>query len=497
MHIQNKFEFNRITKVNYFIILLFCMIFAIQAPLIRGLESGLMISKAMAVTCIIATILYIMNIKKWVPQKIVAVLMPFIPSLAAMVLLYFENGSFRYFLAFPFTIVMAAFYFKKDILLTYAFLLNTSLIGYYILGGRYMLGTYNTIQEFIIRLLFTNVFVVGLFYLANWGNELVQTSIAKEKEAVELLEKLQITMNTIKESSTILNNNINRSNENIETTREISDAVNIAIQEIAKGVEESALSINNINERMVQSNKTVLEVQQTSLSMLESSQLANEVIVIGIKDMDGMNHQMEVVKKSIYSAVETVTQMDNQMEKINAFLATITNISEQTNLLALNAAIESARAGEAGKGFAVVADEVRKLAEESKKMADQIGNVTKEINKVAKIALEEVKKGNAAVQQSDNIVAGVNNAFAKILKSFEDMNNTIKKEVESMNQVTASFGDIQEKIENIASITEEHSATTEEMLSSIEDQNYRVNNIYNEMNEISIISGELKKIAES
>lgn len=422
--------------------------------------------------------------------------MPFIPASIAMLLLYFENGALRLFLVFPFTIVLSALYFRKDILLIYGVVLNAFLIGGFTIRPEYLLGVNSNFREFFIRLLFTNAYLLVLYLLAKWGKELIQSSLDKERESSEILEKLQNTMDVIKKSSLTLNNNISKSNDNMTNTREISDAITQAIQEIAKGVEEEAASISNVNNRMQEANKVVLQLQEVSSIILKSSDETNEVITDGIRDVNQMNNQMKTVKSAISSALDTVTKMDRNMEKINIFLDSISKISEQTNLLALNAAIESSRAGEAGRGFAVVAEEVRKLAEESKNITTEIGKVTQEINHITDLALKEVVRGNDSVEESDKIVEEINSRFNTILQSFNNMNNNIKNEVQWMEQVTDFFRDIQLKVEDIASITEEHSATTEEVLSSIEDQNSRIYNIYNEMKEIANISSELQRVTQ-
>jgi methyl-accepting chemotaxis protein len=63
--------------------------------------------------------------------------------------------------------------------------------------------------------------------------------------------------------------------------------------------------------------------------------------------------------------LETIRQVETQIDNVVDVFDEVEKIAEQTNLLALNASIEAARAGSAGAGFAVVASEVRKLAERS------------------------------------------------------------------------------------------------------------------------------------
>ncbi|MNI68766.1 hypothetical protein D3C73_1244770 [compost metagenome] len=60
-----------------------------------------------------------------------------------------------------------------------------------------------------------------------------------------------------------------------------------------------------------------------------------------------------------------------------------------------------------------------------------------------------------------------------------------------MNSLIQQFISIRDQISDIASITQEHSATTEEMLSSIEDQNNRIISIHGEMEEVRSVTNKL------
>lgn len=95
--------------------------------------------------------------------------------------------------------------------------------------------------------------------------------------------------------------------------------------------------------------------------------------------------------------VNHMTEIDEKIRSVHAFLSDIDGISKQTNMLALNAAIEAARAGEAGRGFAVVADEVRALSLRTHDFNEQISQTILSVQKM----VEEAHSSIAALASHD------------------------------------------------------------------------------------------------
>ena len=125
------------------------------------------------------------------------------------------------------------------------------------------------------------------------------------------------------------------------------------------------------------------------------------------RGMEVMHDTAEVMQKlaaQMTQAADGIGALDQQSQKINAIIQSISGIADQTNLLALNAAIEAARAGDQGRGFAVVADEVRQLAQRTSAATEEIVGVVGQNQELTSQAVTIIETGRKQAEEVDQMV---------------------------------------------------------------------------------------------
>ena len=233
------------------------------------------------------------------------------------------------------------------------------------------------------------------------------------------------------------------------------EQIHKAVDEIAKAVTVLADSAQGLAHSMDELTNMGHGTNEIMAKLVEQADL-------GQKDMLQVEAEMNHIPDSMNSMNEVVGIVRTSADKINEMVSMIDSISEQTNLLSLNASIEAARAGEAGKGFAVVAGEIGSLAANSRNSAKKITEIVAQITGEIGSLSEQSKSNMAAIGQSGDAVKKTGQSFPSIVEELNTAAATLDDMISRMREVN-------EIAVNVASISEEQSASTAEVTATAEN----------------------------
>ncbi|KMK78049.1 methyl-accepting chemotaxis protein [Alkalihalobacillus pseudalcaliphilus] len=485
----DAYNTKRVHRVNLGVIIVLLLMLVVPIVIERGFQDTI----AVQVASLIVLLLCIANYFLPIPTYVKGFLFAFLPGLTIWALYFVEGYALNKHYIIILTIAMVTLYFKKELILIYGIIVNISFLTIYFVDPPTLLGTDHGIKAIVIILAMTNGLIALLFFLTKWGRELINESYYKEQRATQLLQQLESTFQTVSRGSVQLDSSMSGFNENVDTLYESSQQVVDAVQQMTAAIQEEANSLSIINETMGKSLTKANETVEITEGVTEIASEINKRVATGLEKIHKVTGDVETVHESISLTASTVTDLEESLEKVNHLLGSIKKIAEQTNLLALNAAIESARAGEHGRGFAVVADEVRKLAEQSEQLTEKISDVTSTLSEKAQLASDKAVEGEKAIMSGTEVLRDVAQFFGELKIANDETTLGVTESMKSIQELADQFNQIQAQIENVANISEENSASTEEILSTIENEHEYVSKMKQSIDGIRELSIDLKE----
>jgi methyl-accepting chemotaxis protein len=336
----------------------------------------------------------------------------------------------------------------------------------------------------LILILVTGV----LAYQALVGKKMLKETEKARNEALESKSSIENILDCIKRSIKTTTEFGNRLKEDVNHAQSISRELTTVFHEVSKSIEAQANSVNSIASSM-NTDRSLDDILAAAKEMNDVSTSTMDSTSDGIAYVTQMQSNAGKISGIVADTNNAMNQLTVSSKRIEEILGIITSIAEQTNMLSLNASIEAARAGETGKGFAVVANEIKNLANSSVESVKDISAIIKEIQENTRKAVE------ATDLTKDMLVNLVNSSqladlFGKISSNAEKVLEQSKK-VSSLIQIYAGINsNVLQEIESISSITEENTASVEEVLASVNQQDERIRQIGENYEQLQINSLE-------
>ncbi len=488
----DTYNTKRVHIVSLSIIFSIIMLLVVKAMIIQGFSQGIDIALKGSIVLVLAVINYFLPINEYLKGLFFSI----VPAVVIMALIFLDGSTIDDHYIIMATVALAALYFKKENILIHVGILDILYAAVFLSKSENLVGSDTGGHNFVATLIIFNGIGLILLFLSIWGRKLVDESGKKERQASQLLEKLQSTFAKIEGSTLSLTGNVRHISTNIDIVTESSQNIINTMQEMAKAIQSEAADINSMNEAMTGSIEGANETQILTKSISEKSGEMSDKVADGWNKIEQVNDQIDIITEAIGSASLNVSDLQSSMERVNTFLSGIKDIADRTNLLALNASIESARAGEHGKGFAVVADEVRKLAEQSTKIVSDINTVTSALFEKSKEVFEKVCQGETATGQGKKLVSDISAYFSDMKESFNKTGVDINNGMGRIESLIEKFMQEHRQIENVASLSEENAASIEEVLATAENDNEQIRAINSSIKEINDMCEQLGIIVE-
>ncbi len=313
------------------------------------------------------------------------------------------------------------------ITLAVIFVLVFFVITYYTVGtDDFRFKLYFHVVVFGIGLGFTVLQIKGTGFLdileqkKDVGKTLLQATFVNLMAGVFILGPLMAIMDLV----TPLTDEINNLSKQLNEGKEITELSNpklvndkilgppvLFLHNTLKALQSTQLKAKQLADEILQKSEDMLkDTQDINATIEEAASVASSIA-------DGTAQQAEYLGSIISYLNEANAVLNKIIKEIQENAHFVSEIAVKTNILALNAGIEASRAGDYGRGFGVVAENIRKLSDESQSSAEEIEKIVKDIS----------------------------------------------------NELKQLFDQVQNKVQNAASISEETAASAEEVSSSIKE----------------------------
>lgn len=250
------------------------------------------------------------------------------------------------------------------------------------------------------------------------------------------------------------------------------------LQDLSATMQETSAKTNLIANNIDCSKGIVEEIYQNASSNAREALEISSEVARKRKEIVNKATKAEKIVENLRKELEEAARNCEGVHKVAELSDEILAVSDTTRMLSLNANIEAAKAGAAGRGFAVIADDVQKLSDQITVLVEDIQEtnmgvissvetlidcVTKTSDFLKETVMEDYQGyENIGTDYSDRmmsvseVLSNIDSDLQRVNELFGDMKN-------DANEIDTAVEISTEKITNVAS----SSVTLEESMNSL------------------------------
>lgn len=268
----------------------------------------------------------------------------------------------------------------------------------------------------------------------------------------KLLQEIEITTKKLSDHSEEFSIMAEELNVDTTTQSRSLDDLTVSMEDMAQCIQTLADHATELAAIAQYTHDSGTKTNEQIQEMVSASKKTGE-------NIDTVNASMQQLESSMEELACLVGNVSEAAEKINSITEMIKEIADQTNLLSLNASIEAARAGESGKGFAVVASEIKTLADTSAQNAIAIEKLIANVSSLISKTEQSSKQSRNDIKVNSELLKEASCTFHSIMNVADGAGN-------ALNELTKQITKVNDISVEMAAITQEQAAGSEEVLAT-------------------------------
>jgi len=261
--------------------------------------------------------------------------------------------------------------------------------------------------------------------------------------------------------------------------------LNVSTREVSSTANQQAASVKEIVSTMEDSDALSKKVASRIDEVARIARSTKESVEKGFSIIQGNSGKMDQIRDTNSETISGIRALGVQIESIWEVVNIINGIADQTKIIAFNAELEASAAGESGRNFQIVASEVRRLADNTFASTAEIKEKIEEIQRSSDNLVLASEKGTERIQEGTESTRKLGEIFEGIRSTAETSARSSEQIVSSVNQQVAAF-------EQILLTLKQISAGIDEFTSSAKSTSGAAENLKNMGRELGEMLGKYR-----